>query len=157
MDIAEIERAARGGVAELTSTYTTPMRLARAGVHWKARGASIRIPAGTPTALEILAPGITIEGLDVSGGTIGIAVHADRVTLRDCKIHDVFWRCTSRGGAGVDITGELCSVTGCEITRIGAEECRRYSGIRSAKPARVHGCCRASCSPSPPLSPRADP
>lgn len=126
-------------VIVLPGNYTVPIVTTRNGkprsrITWKSSGigaAKISILPANVVVWENLADHVNIIGFDISGGRVGLASSGTHVRISDNLIHDVGYRCTSAGGAGIEVRGKGSVVVSNTVCKIGVfnPDCVHYAGV----------------------------
>lgn len=126
-------------VLVLPGNYTVPIVTTKNGkprsrITWKSGGtgaAKIAILPANVVVWENLADYVNIIGFDISGGRVGLASSGTYVSISSNLVHDVGWRCTSAGGAGIEVRGKGTVVVSNTVCKIGVfdPDCTYYAGV----------------------------
>lgn len=126
-------------VIVLPGNYTIPIITTRNGkprerITWKSSetgAAKIAVLPADVVVWENLADCVDIIGFDISGGRVGLASSGTDVSISYNLIHDVGYKCTPDGGAGIDVQGRGSVVVSNTICKIGVfdPDCVHYVGV----------------------------
>jgi parallel beta-helix repeat protein len=128
-----LQRVAPGGTIVLDARngpFSGSIEVTVAGITICAHGGAARIVGqeGKPV-LAVRAKDVVLRDLDLSGGSIGLLVTADRCTARDLSLHDTttaIWLDEARAGSIENVDISMCAI-GIEISSSGG------TGIRDAR------------------------